>query len=242
MSQNLTNLVAVENGKVVTSSLKIAEIFGKEHFNVIRDIELLQVPDDFRKLNFEVSEYPVTNGIGKEVKYKAYLLPRNGFSLLCFGFTGSAAMQFKIKFLEAFNAMEEALKRGDQSLHEAFVSGKTSEHPVFDKVLEDSAVGDTSQKKLPLISEIPLKLMYQNEFTIPSVDLFYLCGITPQAFRNMVGTEEVLRRDEDYFLVVGFKGALYREATEQTIRNRMKEYGEEVHLRYASEKGVIQPF
>lgn len=36
--------------------------------------------------------------------------------------------------------------------------------------------------------------------------------------------------------------AKHLDTTEQTIRNRMKEYGEEVHLRYASEKGVIQSF
>ena len=49
------------NGKDVpaVTSLQVAEAFGKEHFNVLRDIEtiLLQVPENFRKLNFEVSEY-----------------------------------------------------------------------------------------------------------------------------------------------------------------------------------------
>ena len=53
------------NGKDVpaVTSLQVAEAFGKEHFNVLRDIEtiLLQVPENFRKLNFEVSEYTIQN-------------------------------------------------------------------------------------------------------------------------------------------------------------------------------------
>ena len=47
-------------------------------------------------------------GTGK--KYKEYLLTRDGFSLLVMGFTGSRALEWKLKYIEAFNKMENKLK------------------------------------------------------------------------------------------------------------------------------------
>ena len=37
---------------------------------------------------------------------------RDGFSLLVMGFTGKKALEWKIKYIQAFNAMEEELRRG----------------------------------------------------------------------------------------------------------------------------------
>lgn len=111
MSTVLTNAVTVSNGQVTTTSLKIAEVFGKEHKNVIRDIESLQVPDSFGKLNFEPTEYEWKNNLGKTVKSKMYNITRDGFVILVMGFTGAAAMQFKIAYLEEFNRMEAELRR-----------------------------------------------------------------------------------------------------------------------------------
>lgn len=75
------------NGKDVpaVTSLQVAEAFGKEHFNVLRDIEtiLLQVPENFRKLNFEVSEYTIQNPLtGGELPKPMYLLTKDAFTLL----------------------------------------------------------------------------------------------------------------------------------------------------------------
>lgn len=111
MSAVLTNAVTVSNGQVTTTSLKIAEVFGKRHDNVIRDIELLQVPDSFGKLNFEATEYEWKNNLGKVVKSKMYNITRDGFVILVMGFTGATAMQFKIAYLEEFNRMEAELRR-----------------------------------------------------------------------------------------------------------------------------------
>ena len=85
------------NGKEVpaVTSLQVAEHFGKEHFNVLRDIEtiLLQVPENFRKLNFEVSEYTIQNPLtGGELPKPMYLLTKDAFTLLTMGYTGEKAM------------------------------------------------------------------------------------------------------------------------------------------------------
>lgn len=109
-SSKLTNAVVVSDGKVTTTSLKIAEVFGKLHKDVLKAIESLQVPDGFRERNFSLSEYSSQNGLGKTINYKMYLITRDGFTLLAMGFTGAKAMQFKIAYIEAFNAMETKLR------------------------------------------------------------------------------------------------------------------------------------
>ena len=58
----LINAIELKDGKAVTTSLKIAEIFEKDHDKVIRTIESLQVPDNFKFSNFGVLEIPYKNG------------------------------------------------------------------------------------------------------------------------------------------------------------------------------------
>lgn len=41
--------------------------------------------------------------------YKCYDITRDGFSLLVMGFTGQKALEWKIKYIEAFNSMERQL-------------------------------------------------------------------------------------------------------------------------------------
>ncbi|WP_051258103.1 Rha family transcriptional regulator [Desulfovibrio cuneatus] len=88
------------------SSLNIAKHFQKKHRNVLRDIEQLRAntPKSFTGLNFEPSEY--TDPTGRTLP--CFLLTRDAFSLLAMGFTGVAAMQWKLKYIEAFNALEAA--------------------------------------------------------------------------------------------------------------------------------------
>ena len=101
----MTELVQTRNSKPVTTSLKIAEVFEKMHKNVIQDIETLAIPEDFGRLNFQPTNYTDKQGKMK----KAYEVTRNGFTLLAMGYTGEKAMKFKIAYINAFDAMENAL-------------------------------------------------------------------------------------------------------------------------------------
>ena len=102
-----TALVTITDGIPTTTSLKVAEVFGKRHDNVIRGIEdlLSKCPKEFCALNFEESTY--TNQQGK--KQPMYLLTRDGLTLLVMGYTGKEAMKFKLAYIEAFNCMERQL-------------------------------------------------------------------------------------------------------------------------------------
>lgn len=97
--------VAVISGAIKTTSLKVAEHFGKRHDNVLRAIKNLECPEEFRLLNFE--EAPCTDEQGK--KQPCYEMTKDGFVFLAMGFTGKDAAKWKIAYINAFNAMERKL-------------------------------------------------------------------------------------------------------------------------------------
>lgn len=115
-----TNIVfRNEGGVAVTTSLLVAETFGKQHKNVIQDIELLfvkaeilaqtenqQVSSMFEKTEYET---PLNNGTGAVRKNPMYIMNRDGFTLLVMGYTGQKALEFKLKYIAAFNKMEQQL-------------------------------------------------------------------------------------------------------------------------------------
>lgn len=94
--------IFINNDRPVVSSRDIARVFGKEHKNVLRDIQNLKCPASFTELNFELSAYEDSTGRS----LSEYLITRDGFTLLVMGFNGEKAMQWKVKYIEAFNAME----------------------------------------------------------------------------------------------------------------------------------------
>lgn len=107
----MLNLVTLnENNQPTTTSKQIADVFEKEHKNILSAINSLDIPDNFRGLNFKLSKYQSQNRNGQILP--CYEITRDGFTLLAMGFTGKKAMEWKIKFIEAFNAMEKALKVG----------------------------------------------------------------------------------------------------------------------------------
>ena len=102
----MTNLinVRIENDRMITDSRNVADVFSKRHDNVIRDIENLKKD----VLNFEEMFFKGTmpDSYGRE--QKVYFMTRDGFTLLAMGFTGKDAMQWKLRYIEAFNKLAEA--------------------------------------------------------------------------------------------------------------------------------------
>lgn len=106
--------VSVHNEQVVTTSLLVAEYFGKEHYRVLRAISELECSDAFRAANFGVSKYTKQNGnICKT--YPMYYMTRDGFTFLAMGFTGKIAARFKEAYIRAFDEMEETLRKSQQT-------------------------------------------------------------------------------------------------------------------------------
>ena len=107
-------LVSVRNHQVVTTSLRVAEYFGKEHSKVLRSISTLECSALFRNANFGLSCYTKKNG-NVSKSYPMYYLTRDGFTLLAMGFTGKIAARFKEAYIEAFNEMERTLRESEST-------------------------------------------------------------------------------------------------------------------------------
>lgn len=88
------------------TSLDVAQTFGKEHRNVMRDINNLNCSSEFNALNFERIKYVDSRGRSQD----AYVMTRDGFTLLVMGYTGDLAMKFKEAYIKQFNAMETVLR------------------------------------------------------------------------------------------------------------------------------------
>jgi Rha family phage regulatory protein len=100
------------NGNDVTTSLIVAQVFEKEHKNVVRDIENLSCSESFNRLNFE----RITYRDSRNREQTAYEMTKDGFSFLVMGYTGAKAGEFKEKFISEFNKREMMLKDDDYIL------------------------------------------------------------------------------------------------------------------------------
>lgn len=96
-----------QNDQVITTSLKVAETFEKEHRNVLKSIRKLMSATNVAVAQmFDETTY--VNEQGKE--QPMFFMNRDGFTLLAMGFSGEKALKFKVDYINAFNTMEEELK------------------------------------------------------------------------------------------------------------------------------------
>ena len=97
-------ILSTQNGEPVASSRDIAKRFGKEHKHVLDAVKNLVAENSAAKSMFHQSNFE-----NRGRQYPMYLMNRDGFSLLAMGFTGKEAVQWKLKYIEAFNQMERQL-------------------------------------------------------------------------------------------------------------------------------------
>lgn len=109
----MNELINIENkdGQLVVSSREVARNFEKQHKHVLEAIDKLVegVAEKSADLFIPNQYQHEQNGQW----YKEYLLTRDGFSLLVMGFTGQRALDWKLKYIEAFNTMEQQLTKLD---------------------------------------------------------------------------------------------------------------------------------
>lgn len=93
--------------KLLTTSVKVAEKFEKNHQHILEAIDKLTVEFSTVAEMFTLTIYKA----GNNHEYRMYTIDRDGFSLLAMGFTGEKALRWKLDYIKAFNAMEGELKR-----------------------------------------------------------------------------------------------------------------------------------
>lgn len=98
-------ILSTQNGEPVASSRQIAESFEKNHRDVLRAVDGLK--EDVRNFAQMFFETQAPDSYGRQ--QRTYLMNRDGFTLLAMGFTGKAALEWKLKYIQAFNEMEKKL-------------------------------------------------------------------------------------------------------------------------------------
>lgn len=170
-------VLSMQSGEPVASSRQIAENFQKNHNHVLRDIDSLKKDvSNFGQMFFETT---APDSYGRE--QRAYLMNRDGFTLLAMGFTGKAALEWKLKYIAAFNEMEKKLTEQPQltrsqllataliAAHEELEQKDKQIETMKPKVLFADAV--SASKKSILVGELA-KLLSQNGISIGQNRLF----------------------------------------------------------------------
>lgn len=105
----MENLVFLKKDEALTDSLTVAEMFGKEHSKVMKAIENLiggLAKSGDTQMFYKTWYKHHQNG----ERYPKYLMNRDGFSLLVMGFNGKKALEWKVKYIKAFNQMEKVIQ------------------------------------------------------------------------------------------------------------------------------------
>lgn len=118
----MEELVYLKRDQALTDSLKVAEMFEKRHDRVLRAIDNLleSLPKNGAVNDTKNGAVDSTQNCAQmffKTRYKdekgeyrkKYLMNRDGFSLLVMGFTGKKALEWKIKYIDAFNKMQEII-------------------------------------------------------------------------------------------------------------------------------------
>ena len=106
-TEHFSPSVSLHSGRPATTSLEVAQFFGKQHQHVMRSIDDLRsnTPESFSASNFGRAEYSDEQGKTRPM----FILYRDGFMLLVMGYTGKKALAVKLAYIEAFNRLEAEL-------------------------------------------------------------------------------------------------------------------------------------
>lgn len=202
----MDELVVMRNQQAVTSSLKVADVFEKEHRHVLESIDRLKkdVPN-FRQMFVEGSE-PDSYGRDRRV----YYMNRDGFTLLAMGFTGKEALKFKLKYIKAFNAMETKIKK-------AHLSSYMIEDPIkrAEKWIEEETV---RQKQAQQIESMKPKAIFAD--SVATSDTTILIGELAKIIRGngyRIGQNRLFAWMRENGYLIARKGTDYNMPTQKAM-------------------------
>ncbi|MCT6925860.1 Rha family transcriptional regulator [Metasolibacillus sp.] len=208
------------------NSLEIAEMVGRRHDQVLRDINtiILHLGSDHKSVGtyFIESEYTDTQG----KKRPCYLLTKKGCELYGTRMTGEKGTQFAVKYIERFNEMEQEVQKVvPLSKDQALV---TVLRTTADLVEDTQAIRQEQheiRKELSMINEkveeqITLtsgeQRAVQKEVAIKVYEIENDTTIRPKLFR------ELHREIKDRFAVASYKDVRRQEL--QTVINYIRSW------------------
>lgn len=114
-----------KNNQPLTNSKLVAEVFGKNHKDVMKAIRnLTEGSAQNCAVRQMFSESTYLNEQNKE--QPMFIMNQDGFTLLAMGFNGKKAMEFKLKYIEAFNAMKRQIEQSKPSVPQNYLEALKS--------------------------------------------------------------------------------------------------------------------
>jgi len=109
-----------EKNDIKTNSKNVADVFGKIHRDVLRDIKMLDCSDEFRERNYAQSSYISS----QNKKLPCVEMTKDGFTFLCMGYRGKKAAEFKEGYIKLFNMMADELNSISSKINRLSIEGK----------------------------------------------------------------------------------------------------------------------
>ena len=136
----MNSLVIMKDQQAVTTSLNVAETFERNHRDVLAAIDDLKegVAENYADLFWDDSYIHPQN----KQSYRMIFMNRDGFTLLAMGFTGKKALEFKLKYIKAFNDMETHIKK------QLDMSNLSPELQLMANLVNNMAKQELAQKQL----------------------------------------------------------------------------------------------
>lgn len=115
-----------KDNQPLTNSLLVAEVFEKPHDYVLKAIR--KILNGGIVKNDETPMFEETTYMSEQNKqsYPMFVMNQDGFTLLAMGFNGKKAMEFKLKYIEAFNAMKKQIEQSKPSVPQNYLEALKS--------------------------------------------------------------------------------------------------------------------
>lgn len=174
-----------QKGNLATDSLIVAEVFGKRHDHVLRDIKnQMSKLEEANEQKFNETNFGGVSYIDKKGETRPkYILSEDAFTLVTMSYNTVEAMKFKVKYINEFKRMKEYIKNQQApvlSPMEQIAQALT----IADNIIKEQALQLEEQKPkvefansvcdsndLILIGDLA-KLLTQNGYKIGQNNLF----------------------------------------------------------------------
>lgn len=190
-----------KSGNNVTTSLIVAEVFGRRHDNVLRDIETLSCSESFRLLNFE--DTPYTHSQNGQT-YKMYTMTKDGFSFLVMGYTGEKAGEFKEKFISEFNKRETMLTNDDYILmrSQQILQNRLEEAERKAQMLEYQNTLNTEQLKISAPKVQYYDQVLQSKSTYTTTQIAKELGMSAETLNKILKEKNIQYRQSGQWVLM----------------------------------------
>ena len=160
-----------ESNQPLTNSKLVTEVFEKEHKNVMQSIrKLMDGTAQNSAVHQMFSESTYLNEQNKE--QPMFIMNQDGFTLLAMGFNGKKAMEFKLKYIEAFNAMKRQIEQSKPSVPQTYLEALKSLVKAEEEKQQLALENKKQQEQIITISKTNMELGNKITEMLPKVSYY----------------------------------------------------------------------